>query len=498
MFPLIVVLGSLLRFLNFFNDRSFWGDEFFTIFLVTQPFKNVLLGALRDVHPPLYAISYYVAVKLLGVHEWSFRLHSCVFSIGIILAVYYLSKTFFEKKIALLAAFLTAISPYFIQLADEVRGYNLFAVAASGTIVFFAKLLRNPLDTKWVFLYILAASATIYSQHYGWFVLLATTVTIVWLWCYEKRPDWNVLWAQGTLFISVIPAFVLMGYQAFRFESAHLYHERMIGYATFPILLKKIVGLFWHFSAGYVYSMITVEEIIRHLKSSPLFWVSGFTTLACLFLMGRGLAALYRTAKKVFVLFLMLLLFPIFFIFFIYAIRLDARYMSFAAPVFMILISIGLFSLKSRRIRLAWASLIIFTSLLGTFKTIAMPTDPIHKEDYKGCLRYVLRQAEAEDVICGYGEAMRFYEPRLGIPRRAEYRVNIHELTLESAQRFRRLWYLDVLNMHPNVRHEQAKAATDYIESLGFVLSGPPIQFGGKEGTAFAFVFENKLNKNRK
>ena len=336
MFILILVFGVALRFANFFVDRSFWGDEFFTIFLVTQSFKNVLLGALRDVHPPLYAVTYYLFAKIFGVHEWTFRLHPCLFSIGIIIAVYYLAKTFFEEKIALMASFLTAISPYFIQLADEVRGYNLFAVAASATTVFFVKLLRNPLDTKWVFLYILGASATIYSQHYGWFLLFATTTTICWLWCYENRPDWNVLWAQGTLFISVIPALVLMVYQAFRFESVHLYHERMTGYSSFPFLLKKIVGLFWHFSSGYVYSMITIDQILHLLKNSPMFWISGLTTGAVLFLLYRGFIVLYQSQRKVFVLFFMILIFPAVSLLLLYAIRLDARYMSFAAPIFMI------------------------------------------------------------------------------------------------------------------------------------------------------------------
>ncbi len=498
MFVLILALGSFLRMLNFLKDRSFWGDEFFTIFLVSQPLKNVLAGAIHDVHPPLYPISYYFFTKLFGDHEWVFRLNPFLFSVAIIIAVYYLSKAFFEEKIALTASFLTAISPYFMQLSDEIRGYNLFAVMASVAILSFSKLLQNPSETKWIFLYILTGLAAVYTQHYGWFLLLATSVLILWLWLGHKRPNANVLWAQVALFISAVPAFILLVYQAFFYESAHLYRERIKDYLGVPVLFKKIVGIFWHWSCGYPYSMLTVERISYYLKHSWTFWISGITVLMMLLLVVRGFAALYRKDRKAFILFFMILVFPVLFLLAFYAIRLDARYMSFAAPVYMILVSAGLFSLKSKKMRMVCLMLILAASFFGTFKTIVLPTDPIHKEDYKGCLRYVLTQATEEDVICGYGEAMRFYEPRLGISRKADYFQNVLQLSPATAKRYRRLWYLDVLNMHPDVRERQARDASNVIEGLGFSLREPPIQFGGEEGTAFVFIFENKNFENRK
>lgn len=108
-------------------------------------FLPVVLRSFDDYKPALYAYLIIPTYKIFGLNVFSVRLPSAIFGILTILAVYLLIKELFGRRdLALLTAFLLAISPWHIQfsrIAFESNvglAFNIFAAT------FFLYGLKKP------------------------------------------------------------------------------------------------------------------------------------------------------------------------------------------------------------------------------------------------------------------------------------------------------------------------------------------------------------------
>lgn len=112
---------------NAFSILKTGADEYGTKF-------PILLRAYDDWRPALYVYLVIPFIKILGLNVLAVRLPSVILSILTIIAVYFLvKKLFYEEKIALIASFLLAISPWHIylsRLGHEVNAGLAFFIFA--------------------------------------------------------------------------------------------------------------------------------------------------------------------------------------------------------------------------------------------------------------------------------------------------------------------------------------------------------------------------------
>ena len=132
---LILLLGLILRLTNLLTGKSWWGDEAFSMTLAKKPFFEIIQGAIQDVHPPLY----YMVLHLFSQNEASMLAFSAICGVGVVFGVYLLGKTIFCKKTGIIAALLTAISPYYLQSSNEIRSYSFFAFLTVLSTYFYFK-----------------------------------------------------------------------------------------------------------------------------------------------------------------------------------------------------------------------------------------------------------------------------------------------------------------------------------------------------------------------
>lgn len=133
------------------TERDFWYDEAFTGIAIKESFSKMMGIIIQDVHPPLYYIfvksfSFFFKYSLFGI-----RLYSAIFGLLGVWAVYLLAKEIFNKKAALFAGFLTAISPFAIQYSQEARMYAMFGLLISVATLFFIKGLKNDKIKDYIF-----------------------------------------------------------------------------------------------------------------------------------------------------------------------------------------------------------------------------------------------------------------------------------------------------------------------------------------------------------
>ncbi|GEM_PF-1863637 len=490
MTALLLAAGVGLRTLMLFSPKSFWGDEWFSIALARQGTLEVLRGSVADVHPPLYFLVLHAVTGLLGGSEWAFRLPSFLAGAGLLAALAALTREIYGPREGRIALFLAALSPYWLQSSNEVRSYSLFGFLVTLGTFLFLRALARPASGRWASAYAAVAVVTIYVEHYAWFWLAALTACLGWIVFHGERKTAAARLARFhrvALFVS-FPSLGLIAYQAVFRE--HMFAPgRVHEYTSVPLIAKKVLGIFWHFTNGYQYSMITVETVKARLAGDPFFWLSALSALAATALAARTLRELFVRRRELFVLGSAVLAAPVAFLAVVYPIRLDARYLVFAAPFFFVLAARG--AAASGR---AAAGIFLFTYALvagyGSARAVLSPTDAIHKEDYRALVVHVLDHAAAADAVCGLGPQAEYYQRVLDRRFRAAYFAELSDLPPSGpSSRFRLVWVMDGSNMHPDVAERQRRALVDRFAGAGYEPAGPAQRFGGEEAITTLYLF---------
>lgn len=341
----IVLFGIILRVAYFLRPRSFWGDEWFTIFLSQQRMKDVIALSLKDVHPPLQFILFHFG----GYRLWPF--------IAGTLSLYFFSKLSKDK----LATFLFAMSPYFIHLSGETRGYGflcLFSILAL-------------LGYRWAF------PCALLSEHYAWFLLLAIPFSL-----------WFAPFLLGSLGLII--------YQS---RAEHVFVSNRGFEFSLPFILKKVIGLFIQFGGGVKYSFLTVKQAAALIKSFYL-----------IFFIGPIIFLFYSKNKK----YLKLFIIPLALLLIFYPIRLNARYLPFCGLSYLILITLGFKRMSMMGVRYKWLARLIMSSFIivnvvSLAWLLKVNYDPYHREDYIGAAKYLKENIKESDGLIGSRRQVEFY-----------------------------------------------------------------------------------------
>lgn len=177
---LIVALGAALRIAKL-PDLSIAYDGLQSVTHAARGFPvNVLSSLLHDPHPPLY----YVLLGSwmhFGTSDVAILMLSVLLSLLLIASVYWIARSAWGERVALLAALICAIHPLAIYWSHHARMYALVMLLAVWVFHFNARLLQGgrerPQDVFWVvgselaLLYSHAASAFFLAFIYAYALL---------------------------------------------------------------------------------------------------------------------------------------------------------------------------------------------------------------------------------------------------------------------------------------------------------------------------------------
>jgi mannosyltransferase len=187
----ILFIAAILRLYNL-TAMSLWHDEAFSALLVKYNFGEMMYRIALDVHPPFYYLVLRSWDFFLGNSLFSLRMFSLIFSLLTLLGVYLLIKEFFkDERLALFASLLVAVNPFQIQYAQEARMYTLGTFLIVFSSYFLLKAIRPTGENKkvwfyWI-LYILSASAAIYTHYYVFFSIFAQVLFVFFIVLKESK-----------------------------------------------------------------------------------------------------------------------------------------------------------------------------------------------------------------------------------------------------------------------------------------------------------------------
>ena len=180
---LIVIAGAALR-LHKLAAQGLWYDEVSTLIAATVVDKfMVFLRPEMPLEPPLFPLLTRVWRAIIdgtthlspgsNAYDFALRLLPCIIGVvSIPLAFQTCRALLKDERVALLAAFLTAISPFQIFYAQELRGYTLHVVLGLGALFCFVRCLEGATRRYWIGLTALLA-LSIWNHFYSVWMLAA-------------------------------------------------------------------------------------------------------------------------------------------------------------------------------------------------------------------------------------------------------------------------------------------------------------------------------------
>ena len=125
---LVLMLAGLVR-LPFIVDPGITGDEANMVSIAQCSIWEVISGvALDDSNPPLFMALLRSLLLTFGERVWVWKLASTIVNLAFLAVMMGLFRRWMGSGVALTAGVLSAIHPWQVYMATEVRGYALAAL----------------------------------------------------------------------------------------------------------------------------------------------------------------------------------------------------------------------------------------------------------------------------------------------------------------------------------------------------------------------------------
>jgi len=132
---LIFLLALALR-LYWLDAQSLWNDEGTSVALAGRDLITITRNAAHDIHPPLYYYLLHFWTILLGASEFAVRSLSAMTGTLLVALTFLLGRRLFSAEVGLVAALLSAVSPFQVYYSQETRMYILAALLGALSMYF--------------------------------------------------------------------------------------------------------------------------------------------------------------------------------------------------------------------------------------------------------------------------------------------------------------------------------------------------------------------------
>jgi len=149
MVALLTAVGAALRLVSL-NTRGFWIDEAISVTQANRSLVAVIAKLAEGVHPPLFHVLLHYWIELFGTGEVPVRLFASVWGILAIPVAFWAGRAIFDRRTGVIAAGLTAFSPYLIWYSQEARMYSMMLFFGLLSVGFLTLAVRENRTRLWL------------------------------------------------------------------------------------------------------------------------------------------------------------------------------------------------------------------------------------------------------------------------------------------------------------------------------------------------------------
>jgi mannosyltransferase len=168
---------------------SLFADELSTYWIVADRSLGGVVSVVHtdaEITPPLYFVLAWLATRI-DVSAEMLRLPSLVAGVAAIPLVYLLGQRTVGRGAGMVAAAITALSPFMIYYSTEARGYELMIfLVLCPTLALLAAIETG--RVRWWGLYAVASCGAAYSHYTAIFALAAQLIWVLWVHPEMRKP----------------------------------------------------------------------------------------------------------------------------------------------------------------------------------------------------------------------------------------------------------------------------------------------------------------------
>ena len=381
---LLLIAAAVVR-LYCLACKPFWFDETFSVELARIDWKSFFrLLWWREANMSLY----YALLRIwlhFGNSAFFIRSLSVVFAVATLPALYWLAKSLYGRKVALIATALFALNDFDVRYSQEARSYALFLLLATLSSGFLIRFLRDP-TPRYRSAYIVFSILSVYAHFYALLLLLSHWLVLRYAGVPAADEIGPRIWADLkrawiTIALVVAPLIVFVAKTG----------SGPIRWIQRPGLLD-IFNFCFYFSGGIPFlsaaaCLLALYSVRQHLwtrNHEYLHWRAQFLAVWLLFPI---LLTLVLSIFK-----------PVFY----------PRYMIFCLPPLLILVAVGLASLGQKWLQAATVCVLLILSA----RTIPFVYSHDFEDERDGAgiaTNFILDHAESGDGIL-------FHIPQIRVP----------------------------------------------------------------------------------
>jgi uncharacterized membrane protein len=389
---LITFIGACLRLYEL-GSNSLWFDEAISVWFSGKPLEEIIIKQKSgDVHPPLYYLFLSLWTGVAGSEEFEVRLLSAIFGILSIPLLYLIAKRLFSGTPALISAFILAISPFHIYYSQEARMYSPLTFFVLLSIFFMVRMLcigeevRQTRKTIFYSIgYVISTVAALYCHNVSMLLPVAQSIFFVIFW--NRNKPLLKFWIASVFIIIALWA---------PWTSSFFKQSSSVGkkfYAP-PLTLEAIMNLFATFNNGPTFWLLNWIDVGNiNLIHGGLVLLS-IIFFGLLFLIGVIHA---RNNPQSLALLLLIFSLPITAQLLVSIKRsiLATQTLIWASIPYLVLIAVGISSMRNRWIRSLTLALLIILNSASLYKYYA----EFDKERWDLAAEYVAQNSDEDDLV---------------------------------------------------------------------------------------------------
>lgn len=381
----IILLSFLVRVISL-NFQSLWRDEVDVLRFAMQPLPELLRNfTLAEHNGPFYYVLMRGWLHLAGTSEFALRFIALLCGVLNIPLIWRIAHSFIERRAALLATLLAAISPYLVWYAQDAKMYAVFTMLILLALWCAERALQSGQGVWWGG-FVLAASLSLY-VHLLAVLMLPLYALMLLIWPFVPHGRRRGLIVLASLTLPYLPlALWQLPLLLQPHPTGHTFVPLPEMFALLFALHTRGVALVgdWPVSTAFLFAVL-VGIFAPSLQKEV--WTGDATRLrdasswwARLFL------ALWAFLPAV-LLFAVTLRLPLF----------QPRYLIFTLPPFLMLTARGIWALTrlARPMALALSAVVITFSGLGLW---VQSTRPL-KSDFRAAAAFVAQRYQPGEPI---------------------------------------------------------------------------------------------------
>jgi len=194
----IILLGFLLRFIFLINRGTFWFDELFSVHFSSLPWKEALQMWTLETNPPFHTFFLRYFIKIFSDSEIIVRSTSLFFALISIFLLYKLALHLFDKKTALFASTLLALSGTHIFVSTEARAYSLiFMLSIFSFFLFYTIFYKENFKKNYFYIFSIVQTL-LFLSHLT--ILLVPIIQFLSLASFQKKKENLLLFLKAHIF----------------------------------------------------------------------------------------------------------------------------------------------------------------------------------------------------------------------------------------------------------------------------------------------------------